>query len=110
MDHVLKAVYMMEIKLLAGLSKDKKRSVKAALLAHLVMNILSMKQWNAKIRHVMMNSLMVNTLAKKVIHQFVLLMIVAPMLIITIQEYSMKPIIINVQHHVVVYGIMKQLL
>ena len=108
MDHVLKNVYMMEIKLLAGLVKDKKRSVKAALLAHLATNILSKKQWNAKIRHVMTNILVVNILVKMIIHQFVLLMIVAPLLIITIQKYSMKPIIINVQQHVVVYGIMKQ--
>ena len=110
MDHALKAVHTMETKLLVGLVKIQKRYVKAAQLVHLVMIILSKKQCNAKKNHVMMNNLVVNTLVKMIIHQFVLLMIVAPLLIITIQEYSMKPIIINVQHHVVVYGIMKQLL
>lgn len=107
---MLKAVYMMKINLLAGLSKDKKRSVKAALLAHLATNILSKKQCNAKIKHVMMNILVVYILVKMIIHQFVLLMIVAPLLVITIQESSMKTIIINAQQHVMVYGIMKQLL
>lgn len=58
----------------------------------------------------MIKILKVNIPLKKVMNQFVSLMIVVPLLIISIQENSMKLIIINAQHHVVAYGIMKHLL
>lgn len=74
------------------------------------MTILSTKQCNAKITNVTMHHLIINIPLKKVMNQFVSLMIVVPLLIISIQENSMKLIIINAQHHVVAYGIMKHLL
>lgn len=106
---VLKIVFTAKTVPLVGLNKVMKRFVKMILLAHLIINILFMKQWNVKTYHVIMKHLPIDTLHKLTIHQFVFSMIFVLIQKISIQNNSMKHIHSNAQQYVTNYGSMIKL-